>query len=185
MTEPTRPFPTVARVKELFDYDEENGALLWRRDRQGGARAGDEAGSITKTGHVVVGVDGVLLSAARVVYLWKYGIWPRGRLTFKDGNPANIRADNLTEKRSTYSRRKAAVYARNLRRHNEEAIELMRQRNAWDKYISADPATARRMLRDARHLVRSHDRAWLDQKDAEARAAQAVHPDDRGRSAAE
>lgn len=166
---PAQP-PTIERVRELFDYSPKTGVLRWKLNRSGGVKAGDKAGSVTKRRQVLVGVDGRLYTAARVIYLWCTGVWPAERLRLRDEDPLNLRWDNITTQRGRYSRRKSATYARELRWTNREALAVIRASpGLYRDFLTADAKQARRILADARRTVRQADPVWQQKCDERAR----------------
>ena len=78
------------RLLALFRYDAERGLLI-------SLRTGEAAGCLNNRGRRVIGVDGKLYRAARLIWLIERGDWPAGLLDHKDTNPSNDRIDNLRE----------------------------------------------------------------------------------------
>jgi len=66
---------TQARLKELFNYDQEIGLFTWRVNR-GNVRAGDIAGYLDPKGYMQIGVDGQIYYAHRLVFLYMTGSFP-------------------------------------------------------------------------------------------------------------
>lgn len=88
---------TSERVRELLDYDDATGNLIWRIDRTGGTKAGDVAGSVKNHGYRMVKLDGSLYQAHRVVWLHQTGEWPTNEIDHVDRNPLNNRLENLRD----------------------------------------------------------------------------------------
>lgn len=136
-----------ARVRELFDYDPETGLLTWRQLRRGRfGKPGDEAGSVDRSGHIRVGMDGKVYSAARLVYLHRTGILPT-RIIYLDGNPQNLRWDNLADIADGYSLTKSARAARERRSVREEALKLIRSDAVLRRDYQLSPADSRSVMR--------------------------------------
>jgi hypothetical protein len=116
---------TCEKVRELFNYDAKKGLLTWRVNRQR-VSAGQEAGALTKSGHVRVKVDGKSYLAHRLVWLHWYGEEPPALIDHRDGDPANNRVDNL----------RAATKAQNGQNRKALGVSLHRATNKWRAYIT-------------------------------------------------
>ena len=67
---------TQERVRELFDYCQTTGNLIWRVTKSATAPAGSVAGSVNKRGHVNLMVDKRMYAAHQVVYVLHHGVVP-------------------------------------------------------------------------------------------------------------
>lgn len=83
-------------VRELLRVNED-GSLVWLRNRGRGVRAGDIAGALSPAGYWDVTVLGVRIRAHRVVFALTHGRWPVGEVDHINGNPADNRPENLRE----------------------------------------------------------------------------------------
>lgn len=83
--------PDKKRVYELFDYV--NGNLV-RKVAVGNVKIGDVAGSKTRRGYIIVGIDGKHYMAHRLVYLMHYGYVPK-HIDHRDRNKHNNKIENL------------------------------------------------------------------------------------------
>lgn len=88
--------PTVERLNELFEYDNETGALR-RKTIVRGARngVGGVAGSVHKTGYVHLTVDRYRTLAHRVIWAICNNAWPELEIDHVNGNPSDNRIENL------------------------------------------------------------------------------------------
>ena len=68
----SKPLPTQERLKELFEYDEERGALI-RKTSRGGSKAGTVAGTIRKDGRLETTIDRVTYLVNRLMWMFHYG----------------------------------------------------------------------------------------------------------------
>ena len=112
------PIRTKLSQKTLLDllhYDGRSGLLTWRIDRGRNAKAGDEAGTIRPDGMVAIVVSGKTYLAHRLVWFYKTGAFPDGRIKFQDGDPTNLKWVNLIEEKATLSNSPQAAYQRNYR----------------------------------------------------------------------
>lgn len=143
------------RVRELFDYDRSTGLLAWLKSRRGRfGNVGDEAGSIDKTGHIRVGIDGKIYSAARVIHLWVTGVLPH-RMLYKDGDPQNLKWVNLADASEGYSMKKSARTAREYRAVRDEAVEIIKSDPDLSRaYQRGSPEDARAIMRTVTKNVR-------------------------------
>lgn len=87
---------TAQRLRELFSYNKETGALTRLTDA-GGRRAGSIAGSVSKDGRIQIYVDDKNYKAHRVIWLLVTGEWPVYDVDHIDGNPSNNSWSNLRD----------------------------------------------------------------------------------------
>jgi hypothetical protein len=86
-------------LRQLFDYDEATGSLLWREraDRSpwwNKRYAGKAAGS-RQARNLMVRFDGHYHPIHLVIWAWKTGEWPSETIDHKDRDPWNNRWQNL------------------------------------------------------------------------------------------
>jgi hypothetical protein len=86
---------TKAKLKELFNYDENTGLFFRKLDANNGRKAGEVAGYIDKEGYVVIAVDGRNYYAHRLVFLYMEGCFPDDCIDHADKNKANNKLSNL------------------------------------------------------------------------------------------
>lgn len=87
---------TQARVQELFKLNLRTGHLV-RRFKRGKAEAGTHSTAKDRDGYLVLGIDGKLYRAHRIVWLYVHGEFPPADIDHingaKDDNrPKNLRA---------------------------------------------------------------------------------------------
>ena len=87
---------TQGRVRELFDYNEKTGELIWKLKRRGRCKVGTVAGCLRPDGYNRIHVDGKNYLAHRLIYLFHYGNLPK-HIDHIDNNPSNSRVENLRE----------------------------------------------------------------------------------------
>lgn len=93
-----RPAGIGAHVRDLLDYDANTGALSWRRNRPGGAKAGQQITCRMGNGYIKTNISpfGVLL-AHQIVWAICAGAWPRYEIDHINGDRADNRIANLRE----------------------------------------------------------------------------------------
>lgn len=105
---------TQYRLQQLLHYNARTGEFTWRVDKAGRfARVGKPAGNWRKSGHMVIGIDGRLYSAARLAWLYVKGEFPPCNITFVDRNTRNLAFDNLITTIETNKKTYKATYNRN------------------------------------------------------------------------
>lgn len=78
-----------ARLREILEYDAEEGVFVWAVSR-GFKRRGTVASSTRIT------IDGKVYHAGRLAWFYVTGRWPGNRFHHLDGDVSNIRWDNLS-----------------------------------------------------------------------------------------
>lgn len=113
-------------VRDLLAYNERTGALTWRVDRSRTAKAGDDAGFVRSTDRqIIVRINGRQYLAQRLIWLYKTGERPQGRLIFLDRDPTNLKWRNIQPEVLNLSQSKSAINQRNYRlRRAEERDRL-------------------------------------------------------------
>lgn len=82
-------------VREAVLYDPIAGALTWLRPKNWRARVGDPVGWIGSKGTRVVNVDGLQLTASRLIWLYVHGELPTKHVEFINGDRQDLRLANL------------------------------------------------------------------------------------------
>lgn len=88
---------TQEQLKELFDYDDATGNLVWKVDRVNRKLIGKIAGCIHHTGYRHIIVDNNRYLGHRLVWLWHYGFMPIKELDHINGSQDDNRIENLRE----------------------------------------------------------------------------------------
>lgn len=153
---------TYRRLCDLLNYDRRTGVFTWRLRRGRTAKAGDEAGTIDKNGHVMIGIDGDMYPAGRLAWLYVTKDWPPGRVSFLDGNPSNTAFLNLRTGPVYRSKSPTAVYQRTLRELNVLAMKAIKDSpQLSEEYTAADSLRAKRLLAEVRDSIRINGQ-WRD-----------------------
>jgi hypothetical protein len=85
---------TVDEVREVFDYDEETGQLIWKIKPCKKVNIGDVAGSYNR-GYKKTGYKFATYFIHRLVWAYVHGKFPSNDIDHIDGDPANNRISNL------------------------------------------------------------------------------------------
>jgi len=85
---------TLERLKSLFHYDPETGALT-RLVSMGNAAAGAQVTSTNGDGYRIVAIDRKRYKVSRVAWLYMTGEWPSSQIDHKDRNRLNDSWSNL------------------------------------------------------------------------------------------
>lgn len=90
---------TVARLREVLNYDPETGAFTWLKSTSNRAPVGSRAGavSITTKGlrYLRIKIDGEKHGAHRLAWLYMTGEWPTAFVDHADGDGTNNAWANL------------------------------------------------------------------------------------------
>ena len=85
---------TQKYLKSILEYDEKIGTLTWKNRRSGVTRENKVAGSPNKN-HISITIDSDVYLAHRLVWLYYYGVFPKGQIDHIDGNGNNNAISNL------------------------------------------------------------------------------------------
>lgn len=116
---------TQTQIRELFDYDAENGILL-RRLKSGLKPCGTKPNS---NGRGLVRIGSKVYLVHRLIWLWWYGSMPKNEIDHIDRNPMNNRIDNLREVRHQENQHNAS-----LRQDNSSGFRGVSWHKATGKY---------------------------------------------------
>lgn len=148
------PGVTINDLRDMFDYDADSGDLTWRVDRPGVER-GRSAGTFVGK-YLVLSVNGVKVSASRAIMAMMTGQWPRERVRFANGNPADLSFDNLTGRKTSPTETRETIARRELRRVNKAAFEHIRSDPARRRaFENSDDREQQKMIAEARDYLRA------------------------------
>lgn len=100
--------PTYVYLTSILSYNDLDGNLYWKyradRNKTWNTRfSGRVAGSVNKPNNKkeyyrrVLNVDGKMIKAHHIVWLFNTGFWPQHEIDHIDRNPLNNKFENLTE----------------------------------------------------------------------------------------
>lgn len=88
---------TVARLREVFNYDPETGVLTRRITTSSRALAGASVGCIQNMGYLSVNLDGGRYLVHRVIWFYVHGAWPAHQIDHINGVTTDNRLSNLRD----------------------------------------------------------------------------------------
>jgi hypothetical protein len=93
---------TVERLKEILHYDPLTGLFTWLVTVNYNAKAGSIAGTLNKSGYILIMIDRKSYRAHRLAFLYMTGEWPKNLV---DHKPPGVKSDNRWEnlREATYS----------------------------------------------------------------------------------
>jgi len=86
-----------SQLKELLNYNHDNGIFTWRISPNWSIRVGDAAGSVNWCGYICIGIRGRLYMAHRLAWLYMTGKWPENDTDHINGVEDDNRFKNLRE----------------------------------------------------------------------------------------
>ena len=86
---------TQELLKEHFEY--RDGHLWWAKPTAKRVRVGQQFGSCYNTGYMVGGLKGKIYLEHRLIWLYHYGVWPKGHIDHINGARDDNRIENLRE----------------------------------------------------------------------------------------
>ena len=127
---------TLARVRELFDYDPETGVLVRRITTSNRAPKGTVAGRRNGNGYLRVMIDGYTDYVHRVVWFHFYGEWPEFEMDHIDGNGMNNRISNL--RCATHAQNSQNLSTRNTNKSGMIGVSWSKLHSKWEAYINVN-----------------------------------------------
>ena len=92
-----RTIEDLEKVKKLLNYNPDTGIFTWLKNRAGKARAGTRAGTLKKSGYIVIKFGGVEFFVQRLAWFYMTGEWPRGVIDHINGITNDNRWLNLRD----------------------------------------------------------------------------------------
>lgn len=105
---------TIARLRELLDYDPSTGVFMWKEHSRGGrAMPLKEVGGISAQGYRSTSIDGRRYQVHRLVWFWHHGYFPENNIDHIDRDKLNNRIENLREASKVCNARNCGNHSHN------------------------------------------------------------------------
>jgi hypothetical protein len=89
--------PTAERVRERLSYDADTGVFRWREMPRRRAMPNGDVAGCRSDGYVTIRLDGKILKAHRLAWLYVHGVWPTGLIDHINGDKQDNRIVNLRD----------------------------------------------------------------------------------------
>jgi hypothetical protein len=128
--------PRIESVRELLDYDPRAGVFRWRAKPNKRTNAGATAGSISRSGHRRITIDGQRYQAHQLAWFLVHGAWPGFKLDHANGNPDDNRIANLRRTTTAQNMQNSRRFSTNS--SGLKGVSFCRQTNKWRAKIVVD-----------------------------------------------
>jgi hypothetical protein len=119
------PILTLARLKEVMEYDPDTGHFRWKVSRRAGCSAGDIAGVVYPKGYRYIKIDQQRHGAHRLAMFYMIGIWPDETVDHINGQKDDNRFANL----------RLASWTENRMNSLAAGVKLYERQQKWKAYI--------------------------------------------------
>ena len=106
------------RANELLSYNPETGEMFWKVNRNSQVRKGMKAGSLTKSGYLVLGIDRKVYQLHRVAWLLHTGQSPKGQIDHINHIRTDNRFSNFREVSQEENQKNKSKFSNNTSGHS-------------------------------------------------------------------
>lgn len=133
---------SLARLREVLDYDPKTGALTWRIRTGPMCKLGELAGQVGKSGYRKIRLDDVYYTASHLAWFHFYGIPPIGLLDHKNTDKTDDRIENLRE--ATHSQNSMNMGRNKLNSTGFKGVAVFNQPGKPTRYRALTRANGKR-----------------------------------------
>ena len=127
---------TQKRLKELLDYNPENGIFVWKVAKAKSVRIGCVAGTTNKDGYIEIGIDYNRYLAHRLAWFYVYGYFPEHDIDHINRIKTENFIDNLREVSNQCNQRNTGN--RNNNTSGVKGVSWHKDREKWMAYIAVN-----------------------------------------------
>lgn len=143
------PLPTQKRLKQLLDYNEDTGELVWKQTIANirKSKAGRPVGTLHPDGYRQICIDGIQYRTHRIVWMWATGEDPEhltiGHINHQrdDNRIANLRKANRREQ-SRYRSNAVGAYLNKITGRYQSLIRIEGHLTHLGYYATLEEASA-------------------------------------------
>lgn len=128
-----KPMLSQSELKEILSYDPLTGVFTWKVSR-GSKSAGSVAGNVnTKIGYRQIGINGRLLYAHRLAWLYIHGVDPVNEIDHENGDKSDNRYRNLRDATSTQNSCNIKIQSNNT--SGCKGVSWAKYQDMWHAYV--------------------------------------------------
>lgn len=120
---------TAERLREVLNYNPETGVFIWKVCLAGRRKAGTIAGCKRIDNRIVIRIDGQLIMAHRLAWLYMTGQYPKNQIDHIDTDPTNNAFSNLREATESENRWNTKRRANNT--SGQKGVSWCAERKKW------------------------------------------------------
>lgn len=132
---------TAERLRELLEYNPDDGEFKWRKSRRGARPAKAHAGNTRPDGYKRIGIDGTNHLAHRLAWLYVHGAWPQLDVDHIDGDPGNNRISNLRDVTTSTNVQNIKAAKRSNKRSGLLGVSYHARDSLWRARITVEGVT--------------------------------------------
>ena len=123
-------------LKHHFEYDREEGKLIWKVPTSNRVKVGDLVGTLNPDGYIQVQFHGKIYKLHRLIWFIEKGQWPKYDIDHIDRDRSNNRIVNLRDVIPAENSNNAGIHSDNLYGHKGVAYDPKYAAKPWRVQIS-------------------------------------------------
>ena len=147
---------SIYDLREYLNYNEDTGALTWKKSPARRVKVGDEAGTTMNGGYKTFRFKGPTYKAHRVAFAMIHGRWPMPECDHINGDKADNRACNLREATHAENMWNKRLYRNN--RSGVKGVHPHKKSGGWQGVVKLNGKARTKLFRakeDATQWVRN------------------------------